>query len=236
MQFMLNIMHGNGVDAVVGCNSLLGTRVVVYGAHLFGCGAILSSSPVRSLFFGRCPTAVARLIVAVFVRPTVDTSIWRRFAHIGEKVCEDVPAFAYAYAAPAIVGVIFDVGVVTAGKHVTPNSVCFSAKPSARVPMDCSRNVSLSIFRGYFFFVVTAARQCALFAQAIGPNAYLSATIATAQPFSFNRILRYVAPEDKQAAKSLTSDINKGGHGDLRERLRVKWRGWCWTHRPRCEF
>jgi len=219
MQFMLDIVDGSAINPVVRCNCLVRAWIIEYGNYLLGCRAIFASPPISGLFFRCRPSAIARFVVAVIIGPTIQTFVGRCFAHIGEKISKDVPALADCDAAPTVVRIVFDVGVVTPVEHAVPSSVSFSYPASTRVPMGCSRNVSLGIFRSYYFFVVTATRQCASLFQAISTNDHFLTAIAKAQPFS--PTLRFIALKDKQAAKSLTGDINKGGHGDLSERLLV---------------
>lgn len=109
---------------------------------------------ITHLLARRRPAAIARLVVAVVIRETVERAIWRPVAHIGEKVGKHLPAFTDRDAASTITQPIAPLRVCAAAHHVVPALPSWAFAVHARIR--CSRNVCSKTSAAF----LPASREC----------------------------------------------------------------------------
>lgn len=80
-------------------------------------------SLVVRLFIQSGPSAVFGAVIAIIIYTVKRAFFAGGFAHIGEEVFKDLPAFADLDTASAIVGVTFKVGISAAGAHIAPDGI-----------------------------------------------------------------------------------------------------------------
>lgn len=159
-----------------------------------------------NLLFTRCPTTVTRFIIAVVVRPAVNSRIWRAFAHVGEKVLKYIPPLTYFNTSSAVIFVGFMCWIIAPRFHRTPRII------GLRFLVD----TCMSMFKASIWWQIRLIRFCfttsaRYHASALKPRATtscLSSTSTAASPFS-TVVIRYaiVATNYSKATKGLPDKI-----------------------------
>jgi hypothetical protein len=166
---------------------------------------------IGSLFFGRCPAAIARLVIPIIVWVAIKRAACWALAHIGKKVLKQMPALAHCDPAGSIImeGMIGE--IKTPVEHSLPAFVGPRRVSSRRMPMKCAGLANQKR-------PITAARLGSPSSQFITSDDGGLTTIATAKPIS-----SFISPKSYgqgyQSPKTLIGDIDELGHRDLHNRL-----------------
>jgi len=126
---------------------------------------------VSSLLSRRCPSTVARFIIAVHII-SINAVLRRgRFSHVGKKRLKAVsPSIANFNSPPAVVFPFFGRWVAASSFHVRPRPISFCPSHSM-------------LFSGPRFFITQAsARQCIARLESISPKSFFGSTVAPAIP------------------------------------------------------
>lgn len=193
--------HRNGWpgNAIVLGDFPLQPRILANGKHLPGLqlvGTVVTF--VSRLFFPRCPTAIAGLVVAVVVGSLKRLSCYG-FSHIRQEIGKSIgtaPAVANANASHAVIAFVVGRGS-TADMHGFPGPIGFRLLTAARHAM---RRMMLPL---------TAAIRGSTVTQIGADDFPFSTAIASAQPCALWSML-IAFGEDRPSAKMFPEKVNGG--------------------------
>jgi hypothetical protein len=83
---------------------------------------IVPQSMIVRLYLGRCPAAVAWLVIAIVIYSVYAQSRWA-WPHIGQKVLELSPALANFNSPSTIARPLFSLGIFAPKAHRVPNTI-----------------------------------------------------------------------------------------------------------------
>lgn len=155
-----------------------------------------SAAPIPSLLFVRCPSHVARFVVAIVVDSLKRVlTAWAR-PHVGVKVCKRLsPAVAYHYATTAVIFICLACGYVAPCLHGQPDIMLASSAAAMRLPGSA---VNIAHCASTAFAVSPA--------QVAGVHGTLSSACAATQPHDLSISLAVVR-DDRVQTERLTCQV-----------------------------
>ena len=162
----------------------------------------MGKSLISRLFAPRCPAAISRFVIAVWVDAIKRQSVWL-FTHVSEKGCERIePSFANRDALSAVLLKLWNIRVETPRFHVSPTHIGRRYPPSPTMIMfqrPCEEKIKL----------VTSAACCLSFSQTVASNNEFNSTVAKTQPARCEIDVR--KSQHGQTTETLSRDINEFG-------------------------
>jgi hypothetical protein len=164
------------------------------------------SAPIARLFCGGCPAAIVGLIAFAVVDP-LNPHSGRAFAHIGKEVIEDQPALTNRNAFTPIISVLIDPRVQASLFHLRPALVGPGYWTASR------SGVAVTHFGECFSAMAATARRMTA-RQIIADDDDGCSAVTLAYPTCV-LVMAMGETQDKQAAKTLSSEVFEGGQGVL---------------------
>jgi hypothetical protein len=170
------------------------------------------SSLVPRLLSMRAPVAVAWTVAQIIIS-SLKRQAARAMSHVGKEVFKQPPSFANLNAASTVVVIARAIAVIATLPHSHPATVN-AATSTAKSVTVLSRTFECCLS------LEAPTRTCAVVVQICALNSGFDSAVATVAPVMASAaFITMRDSKNDQSTKTVSSDIDKSGHGDLSERL-----------------